>query len=110
MRLMSLALMILFFFESASATISRRTMCLWNEVERFKVVDWSLVPRLPVSSCFHLSNILVLSLPFTEHHFSLPSHAGNTFLIHFMFYQWLFGVVTHKKCGETSILLFPFLA
>ena len=36
MRLTSLALMFLFFFELASATISRRTMCLWNEVEN----DW----------------------------------------------------------------------
>ena len=33
MRLTSLALMFLFFFKLASATISRRTMCLWNEVE-----------------------------------------------------------------------------
>ena len=33
MRLTSLALMFLFFFELASTTISRRTMCLWNEVE-----------------------------------------------------------------------------
>ena len=33
MRLTSLALMFLFFFELASATISRRTMYLWNEVE-----------------------------------------------------------------------------
>ena len=52
----------------------------------------------------------VLSLLFTEHHFSLPSHAGNTFLIHFMLYQWLFGVVTSKKCDETRVLSFPFLA
>ena len=36
MRLASLALMFLFFFELASTTISRRTMCLWNEVEN----DW----------------------------------------------------------------------
>ena len=36
MRLTSLALMFLFFFELASATISRRTMCFWNEVE----TDW----------------------------------------------------------------------
>ena len=35
MRLTSLALMLLFFFELANTTISRRTamMCLWNEVE-----------------------------------------------------------------------------
>ena len=35
MRLTSLALMLLFFFELGSTTISRRTamMCLWNEVE-----------------------------------------------------------------------------
>ena len=33
MRLTSLVLMFLFFFELASATISRRTMRLWNEVE-----------------------------------------------------------------------------
>ena len=35
MRLTSLALMVLFFFELANTTISRRTamMCLWNEVE-----------------------------------------------------------------------------
>ena len=33
MRLTSLALMFLFFFELASTTISRRTMCLSNEVE-----------------------------------------------------------------------------
>ena len=35
MRLTSLALMFLFFFELASTIISRRTamMCLWNEVE-----------------------------------------------------------------------------
>ena len=33
MRLTSLAFMFLFIFELASATISRRTMCLWNEVE-----------------------------------------------------------------------------
>ena len=33
MRLTSLALVFLFFFELASATISRRTMYLWNEVE-----------------------------------------------------------------------------
>ena len=35
MRLTSLALMLLFFFELANPTISRRTamMCLWNEVE-----------------------------------------------------------------------------
>ena len=32
-RLTSLALMFLFFFQLASATISRRTMCLWNEVK-----------------------------------------------------------------------------
>ena len=35
MRLTSLALMLLFFFELANTTISRRIamMCLWNEVE-----------------------------------------------------------------------------
>ena len=44
-----------------------------------------------------LDFILVLSLLFTEHHFSLPSHAGNAFLIRFIFYQWLFRVVTRKK-------------
>ena len=35
MRLTSLALMLLFFFELANTTISRRTamMCLWNQVE-----------------------------------------------------------------------------
>ena len=33
MTLTSLALMFLFSFELASATISRRTMCLRNEVE-----------------------------------------------------------------------------
>ena len=38
MRLTSLALMFLFFFELASVTISRRTMCLWNEVET-KMMD-----------------------------------------------------------------------
>ena len=32
MRLTSLALMFLFFFDLASATISRRTMCLWSLV------------------------------------------------------------------------------
>ena len=32
MRLTSLALMFLFFFELANATISRRTMCLWSLV------------------------------------------------------------------------------
>ena len=97
MRLTSLALMFLFFFV-VSATISRRMMCLWNEVETISNGghDWSLVPRLPASR-FRLTNILVLLLLFTEHHFSLPSHVGNAFLIRFIFYQWLFGVVTRKK-------------
>ena len=101
MRLTSLALMFLFFFELASATISRRTMCLWNEVEMIlngrHDCSQSLVPRLLASSRFRPTNILVLSVLFTEHHFSLLSHAGNAFLIRFVFYQWLFMVVTHKK-------------
>ena len=47
MRLTSLALMFLFFFELASTTISRRTamMCLWKEVETIWSGghNWSLV-------------------------------------------------------------------
>ena len=52
------------------------------------------------------TNILVLSLLFTEHRLSLPSHAGNAFLIRFIFCQWLFGVVTRKKmrCGESTFV------
>ena len=69
--------------------------------------DWSLVLRLLASSHFRTTNILVLSLLFTEHHFLLPSHAGNAFLLRFMFYQLLFGVVTHNKMRVPS---FPFLA
>ena len=67
MRLTSLALMFLFFFELASATISRRTMCLWNEVEN----DWKwrtwlesclrLVFVRPTLKCFHFCS---LSIPF----------------------------------------------
>ena len=52
----------------------------------------------------------MLSLLFTEYPFSLPSHAGNMFLIGFMFYQCLLEVVTRKKCDETRVLSFPFLA
>ena len=37
------------------------------------------------SSHFCPTNIKVLSLPFTEYPFLLPSHAANTFLIGFMF-------------------------
>ena len=47
-------------------------------------------------SHFRLTNIKVLSLLFTEYSFLLPSHAGNTLLIGFMFYQCLLGVVTYK--------------
>ena len=56
------------------------------------------------------TNIKVLSLLFTEYPFSLPSHAGNTFVIGFMFYRCLLGIVTHKNCDETRVLPFPFLA
>ena len=113
MRLTSLDLMFLFFFELPSTTIPRRTamMCLWNEVETIenagKMVDTTGVLS---SSRFCPTNIKVLSLLFTEYTFSLPSHAGNTFLIGFMFYQCLLGVVTHKKCDVTGVLSFPFLA
>ena len=109
MRLTSLALMFLFFFELASATISRRTMCPWNKVETIYNGrhDWSLVPRLPASSRFRPTNILVLSLLFTEHHFSLPSHAWNAFLIRFVFYQWLFREVTRKKMGWDESTFVP---
>ena len=66
-----------------------------------------LSPDFQTSSRFCTTNILVLSLLFTEHHFLLPSHAGNAFLLRFMFYQLLFGVVTHNKMRVPS---FPFLA
>ena len=56
-------------------------------------------------SCFCLTNIKTLSLLLSGYPFSLPSHAGNTFLIGFMFYQCLLGVVTHKKCDETRVFL-----
>ena len=62
------------------------------------------------SSRFRPTNIKVLSLLFTEYPFSLPWHAGHTFLIGFMFYQLLLRVVTHEKCDETRVLSFPFLA
>ena len=62
------------------------------------------------SSRFRPITIKVLSLLFTEYPLSLPSHAGNTFLIGFMFYQCLLGGVTHKKCDETRVFSFPFLA
>ena len=66
------------------------------------------------SSRFRPTNIKVLSLLFTEYPFSLPSRAGNTFVIGFMFYRCLLGVVTHKNCDEsrdeTRVLSFPFLA
>ena len=61
------------------------------------------------SSHFHPADIKVLSLLFTEYPFSLPSHAGNTFLIDFMFYQQLLRVVTKKNSNEIRIRLFPFL-
>ena len=35
---------------------------------------------------------------------------GNRFLIGFMFYQCLLGVVTHKKCDQKRVLSFPFIA
>ena len=56
-------------------------------------------------SRFRPTKIKVLSLLVTEYPFLLPSHAGNTFLIGFMFYQCLLGVVTHKKCDETRVFL-----
>ena len=68
----------------------------------FKMVD---ITGVLSSSCFCPTNIKMLSLLFTEYPFSLPSHAGNTFLIGFMFYQCLLGVVTHKKCDETRVFL-----
>ena len=63
------------------------------------------------SSRFCPINLKVLSLLFIyEYPFSLPSHAGNTFLIGFMFCHCLFGVVTHTKCDETRLLSSPFVA
>ena len=53
------------------------------------MVDITGVLSLPASSHFHSTNILVLSPPFTEYHFLLPSLAGNTFFIGFVFYQCL---------------------
>ena len=99
MRLTSLALMFLFFFELASAeNLQKDDVFLERSRNNLNGGhDWSLVPRLPASSHFCTTNILVLSLLFTEHHFLLPSHAGNAFLLRFMFYQWLFRVATRNK-------------
>ena len=106
-RLTSLALMFLFFFKLASATISRRTMCLWNKVEN----DWKWRTKLesclrlvfvrPTLKCFHFCS---LSIPFR------CLDMQDTFLIGFMFYQCLLRVETHEKCDETRVLSFPFLA
>ena len=74
-----------------------RTKSKW-----FKMVDITGVLSL---SCFCLTNIKTLSLLLSVYPFSLPSHAGNTFLIGFMFYQCLLGLVTHKKCDETRVFL-----
>ena len=82
-------------------------MSLERSRKRLKMADMTGVLS---SSRFRPTNIKVLSLLFTEYPFSLPSHAGNTFLIGFMFYQCLLGVVTHKKCDVTGVLSFPFLA
>ena len=53
MSLTSLALMFLFFFELASTTISRRTMCLWNDCSAVSSrIIWDTSdfgPYLPVS-------------------------------------------------------------
>ena len=68
----------------------------------FKMVDITGVLSL---SCFCPTNIKTLSLLLSEYPLSLPSHAGNTFLIGFMFYQCLLGAVTHKKCDETRVFL-----
>ena len=79
-------------------------------LQRSKMAD---VTGVLSSSRFRPTNIKVLSL-FTEYPFSLPSRAGNTFVIGFIFYRCLLGVVTHKYCDEsrdeTRVLLFPFLA
>ena len=72
-----------------------RTKSKW-----FKMVDITGVLSL---SCFCPTNIKTLSLLLSEYPFSLPSHAGNTFLIDF--YQCLLGVVTHKKCNEARVFL-----
>ena len=81
-------------------------MFLGTKSKQFKMAD---ISRVLSSSHFHPTDIKILSLLFTEYPFSLPSHAGNTFLIGFMFYQCLLRVVTQKNCNETRILLFPFL-
>ena len=87
---------------------SQEEQCAFGrKLKQFKMAD---ITGVLSSSHFHLTNITVLSLPFNEYPFSLPSHAGNTFLIGFMFYQCLLGVVTHKKYDEMRVLLFPFLA
>ena len=51
---------------------------------------------------FRPITIKVLSLLFTEYPLSLPSHAGNTFLIGFMFYQCLLGGIICKHDGEEN--------
>ena len=53
-------------------------------------------------SRFRPTNIKVLSLLFTEYPILLPSHAGNTFLIGFMFYQCLLGGIICKHDGEEN--------
>ena len=78
-------------------------------LERSKMAD---ITGVLSSSRFRPTNIKVLSLLFTEYPFSLPSHAGNAFVIGFMFSRCLLGVVTHKNCDEisheTRVLSFPF--
>ena len=86
-------------------------MSLERSRKRLKMAD---ITGVLSSSRFRPTNIKVLSLLFTEYPFSLPSYAGNTFVIGFMFYRCLLGVVTHKNCDESCdgmrVHSFPFLA
>ena len=98
-----------FLWVSQRYNLQKNDVSLERSRQRLKMGDTYITDVLS-SSGFHPTNIKVLSLLFTEYPFSLPWHAGHTFLIGFMFYQCLLWVETHEKCDETRILSFPFLA
>ena len=77
--------MFLFFFELTNAyNLQKNDVSL----ERSKMAD---ITGVLSSSRFRPTNIKVLSLLFTEYPFLLPWHAGNTFVIGFMFFLCLLG-------------------
>ena len=99
--------MFLFFFE---LTIALQSPEERNHVSLEQSIMADIYGVLSLSR-FPPTNIKMLLLLFTEYPFSLLSHAGNTFVIGFMFYWCLLGVVTHKNCDETRLCLsFLFLA